>query len=267
MEQISSRQNATVKRFRALARSCGRDRDEVLLDGAHLLREGLSSGLRIDTVAFAETAAQGSLAPLVSRAQRAGCRVAIVADAIFGALSPVRRPTGAVAIAHLPGAGIDVLLARAPQLLVAIDGVQDPGNVGAIIRAAEASGATGVIVGSASADPFGWKALRGAMGSTFRLPVMPNATLTESLDAARAIGVRVFAATPRDGTRLVQCDLRSPAAILVGGEGAGIPEELLRRADERLTIPMQPPVESLNVAIAAALILYEASRQRSDVAL
>ena len=148
-------------------------------------------------------------------------------------------------------------------MVLLLNQVQDPGNVGAIIRAAEACGATGVVAGEGTADPFGWKALRGAMGSTFRLPVASGQTLADAVGSARAAGLRVFATAARDGTPLAACDLRGPSAILFGGEGAGLPQDLLDASDERLTIPMRPPVESLNVAIAAALVLYEAARQRA----
>ena len=149
-------------------------------------------------------------------------------------------------------------------MVLMLSQVQDPGNVGAIIRAAEACGATGVVAGEGTADPFGWKALRGAMGSTFRVPVATGHTLAEAVAAARAAGLRVFATGARDGTPLAACDLRGPSAILFGGEGAGLPQDLQDASDERLTIPMRPPVESLNVAIAAALVLYEAARQRTS---
>ncbi|HXG56024.1 MAG TPA: RNA methyltransferase [Vicinamibacterales bacterium] len=266
MDQITSRQNAVVKRFRALAR--GREGDEyVLLDGPHLIEEALASGVTIETAAFAESAALGRLASLLERVQRAGARTATAPDAVFHALSPVQHPSGAVAIARFPTASIGSALNRPPQLVVMLEGVQDPGNVGAIIRAAEACGSTGVLVSPGSADPYGWKALRGAMGSSFRLPVATDVSPADAVHAARAAGLRVFAAVPLGGTPLDRCDLRGPAAVLFGGEGAGLPRDVLLQVDERLTIPMQPPVESLNVAVAVALVLYEASRQRSDVAL
>ena len=266
MERISGRQNATVKRFRALARSrASTGTDDVLLEGAHLVGEALDSGLQIDLLAFSETAAREPLAQLLHRAERSGSPIVIVADAVFDAVSPVRRPAGVVAIARLAPSGIDEVLTKAPQLVLALDGVQDPGNVGAIIRAAEACGATGVIVSGGCADPFGWKALRGSMGSTLRLPVAAGLSLGEAIEAARRAGLRVIATAPRGGTRLAHCDLRGPAVIVLGGEGPGIPDAVLAAADERVTIPMQPPVESLNVAVAAALVLYEASRQRTDV--
>ncbi len=266
MERITSRQHAVVKRFRALAR--GREGDGcVLLDGLHLVEEALASGVTIETAAFAESAALGRLAPLLARLQHAGAHVASASDAVFHALSPVQHPSGVVAIARLSTAATGSALSRIPQLVVMLDGVQDPGNMGAIIRAAEACGATGVVVGPGSADPLGWKALRGAMGSSFRLPVAIDVPPPDAVLAARAAGLRVFAAVPTHGTPLRGCDLRGPAAILFGGEGAGLPRDVLLQVDERLTISMQPPVESLNVAVAVALVLYEASRQRSDVAV
>ena len=145
-------------------------------------------------------------------------------------------------------------------VVVAVD-VQDPGNLGAIVRAAEAAGATGVIASGASADPFGWKALRGAMGSTFRLPVLRVPDVDDGaarLPRARLAHHRHRAR--RDAGHRVPLD--EACAVLLGAEGTGLPQALVDAADTRLTIPMQAPVESLNVAVAAGIILYEARRQR-----
>ena len=265
MEKVASRQNALVKRFRALAQARGEDETHVLLDGEHLVAEAIASRVPLETAVFSETAASGRLASLADRAERAGGRSVIVPDALFPSVSPVRHPSGVVAIASLHAASMEDVLRGAPQLLLLLDGIQDPGNLGAIVRAAEGCGATGVIVGNGSADVFGWKALRGAMGSSLRLPIAARVEMTEALAAVRTAGIRILAAVPRDGTSLPDCDLRSPVAILLGGEGAGLSHELVRAADDALTIPMAPQVESLNVAIASALVLYEASRQRAHV--
>jgi TrmH family RNA methyltransferase len=175
----------------------------------------------------------------------------------------VRTPSGIVAIASLEPASLDTVLERAPQLLVVLHEVQDPGNVGALIRAAEACGATGLIAGARTADPFGWKALRGAMGSAFRLPIASGISRPEYRAALTEAGVSLVATVPRAGTPLPSVDLKRPVAVLLGGEGAGLPADLVQTADVRLTIPMVPEVESLNVAVSAAIILYEAARQRS----
>lgn len=263
---MRSRQNALVKRFRDIARA-GRLGDDVLLDGPHLVGEALASSVDVQVVAIAASAAEGRHVRLARGCAAAGVRVITVPDALLEALSPVRQTTGVVAIAQMRPATIESALRHPPQLVLVLDGVQDPGNVGAIIRAAEGCGATAVITGPGTADPLGWKALRGSMGSTFRLPVAGAVSLASALDAARSAGLRIFSTVPRGGTPLSRADLSQPAAIVLGGEGAGVQADTRTRADEELTIPMQPAVESLNVAIAAALVVYEASRQRLHVAV
>jgi RNA methyltransferase, TrmH family len=143
-------------------------------------------------------------------------------------------------------------------------GVQDPGNLGAIVRVAEAAGASGVIAAGACADPFGWKALRGSMGSSLRLPVAVTADAGEAIGAARRAGYRLVATVPRGGQGLFEVSLSGPIAFLVGGEGPGLPAAVIESADDRITIPMEGAVESLNSAVAAALLVYEAYRQRTS---
>jgi TrmH family RNA methyltransferase len=198
-------------------------------------------------------------------AARRGARVVAVSDTVLTAVSPVGQPSGIVTIARVPQHGLDDVLRAAPgraAMVLVLSGVQDAGNVGAILRAAEGGGATGVVCVEGTADPFGWKALRGAMGSTFRLPVAVRQPLAAVLSAARTAGLATVATVPRDGTPPNRCDLRQPVAVLLGAEGAGLDQDVAAGADVRLTIPMHGPVESLNVAISAALICFEAARQR-----
>ena len=258
METITSRQNPVVRRFRAAAEGAG---ESVLLDGAHLIDEALAASVPIELVAIDESA-RPEVTALAHRAEIAGARVISVPSKVLSALTPVRQPSGIVAIARRPERSLAEALAEAPQMVLMLDEVQDPGNVGAIVRAAEACGATGVIAGQGTADPMGWKALRGSMGSIFRLPVAVRQSLPEAVGAARAMGIEIVAAVPRDGVFLPDCDLRRPVAVLLGGEGGGLPDSLVALATTQLSIPMRPPVESLNVATAAALIAYEAQRQR-----
>ena len=265
MEHISSRQNALVKRLRELARA----RDEsgaTLLDGTHLLQDALAAGTRLELVAISSDAG-ADLRELAARASASGVRAVTLAPAVLDSVSPVRQPSGVLAIAHTADATLARVLAAAHPLVVLLDGVQDPGNVGAIIRAAEGCGATGVVVGDRCADPFGPKAMRGAMGSSLRLPVALAGSTIEALHAMKNAGLRTFATVPRDGTQLPHARLAGACGVLVGGEGTGLPDQVVRATDERLTIPMAPRVESLNVAIATALVLYEAARQRTHVAV
>jgi TrmH family RNA methyltransferase len=145
--------------------------------------------------------------------------------------------------------------------LLGLVGVQDPGNVGSVVRTADAFEASGVISFEGSAHPGGYKALRGAMGSTFRIPVA-TAGLDDVLAAARTGGVRIAAAVARGGEPPLRAALATPVLILLGSEGSGLPEPLTAEADVRVTIPMRSGVESLNVAVTAALLLWEAAGRR-----
>lgn len=262
MERISSRQNALVKRFRELART-GHRTGAVVLDGAHLLREAISARIPIETVAFTETTQDEEVQRLASETARLGIRTIAVTAPVLAAMTPVQTPSGIVAVAALESAPLSAVLEEKPQLVVVLHEVQDPGNVGAVIRVAEACGATGVVAATGSADPFGWKALRGAMGSAFRVRVASGVRAAEYRAALESAGVSLVAAVPRGGTPLPSVNLRKPVALLFGGEGAGLPPDLIESAAVRLTIPMRGHVESLNVAVSAAIVLYEAARQRT----
>jgi TrmH family RNA methyltransferase len=146
---------------------------------------------------------------------------------------------------------------------VAVLGVQEPGNLGAIARVAEAAGASGMVVAEGTADPFGWKALRGSMGSLLRLPVNVHRDARAALGEARAHGCRLMAAVPRGGRSMFDVEVDGPLMILIGSEGAGLLSSVIAQSDERVSIPMDAQVESLNAAVAAALLLYEVRRRRS----
>ncbi len=260
MKTITSRHNAIVKRYRQVAR---READDlILLDGVHLLTEAVRAGVPVACVVWSARArATADAKRLLGRLQAQGAETWEASEPVIGAISPVKSASGVVALAHRPAWTLARALERRPQLVVAAVDVQDAGNVGAIVRSAEAGGATAAVFCGASADPFGWKALRGSMGSALRLPVVA-AQASELLTQSRGAGVRVLATVPRGGTPMFDVDLTRPVALLLGGEGPGLPEDITRAADEKITIPMGGPVESLNVAVAAALLVYEASRQR-----
>jgi TrmH family RNA methyltransferase len=268
VERISSRQNPVVKRFRAVALSSPSSGD-VLLDGEHLLEEALASNMAIDVAVFAERHldnSSGHLAGLARRIGATGARVVAVADDVLAAMSPVREPSGAVAIARVRSADLESVFAKADEqpLVVVLAGLQDPGNVGAIVRSGLAFGATAVVTTEGTASPFGWKALRGAMGATFRVPVAASFPLQEIISAAHAARVPLVATMPRGGTPLPDVKLRRACAVAFGAEGTGLPDAAIVAADVTISIPVRGPVESLNVATAASLVLYEASRQRAD---
>lgn len=259
---VKSRRHPLVMRCRALARGRGAPGD-LLIDGVHLVREARASGIHLSQVLVDERRARtDEVAPLVTTLPPAS--VVLVSSAVFPDLSPVRQSSGVVAIGRRPvHAMAGALAGRRPLVLVLVD-VQDPGNVGAAIRAADAGGATGVIVAGVSADPWSWKALRGAMGSAFRLPLVREPDVEAVLRQVRSAGLAIVAAAADGETPLQRARLQEPTAILVGSEGAGLPAVALDAASARVAIPMRPPVESLNVAVAAALLVYEARRSRAE---
>ena len=266
--EITSRQNPVIRACRALAR--GRDGDTVLLDGAHLIEEALEAELAIESVvashAFAESHAR-LMASLESRAL-----VYLVTDEVLDGASPVRTPGGVVAIATLKQATVaDSLPQHAaegspylPAMAVALVDVQDPGNAGAVVRSVEAAGGTGVVACGATVDLRGWKALRASMGSAFRVPLAAS-SIDHLFADAKVAGVRVIASTLEAGS----VDMRDigwiePFVLLVGNEGSGLPPATARRAEVRVRIPMFGKLQSMNAAMSAAVILYEAQRQRAN---
>ncbi len=261
--RLTSRQHPVVRAFRQAAADPD-DAAGVLLDGAHLIRGALDAGAAVRTVLVSSDFLSGA-APsdrgVVDAAARSGAVVHEAIASVLEAASPVRTTSGIVALAGWSPSPLPSTFSPGPAFVVGLVDVQDPGNVGAIIRSADGLGATGVAALDRTAHPGGWKALRGAMGSTFRLPVA-RGDAASTLTAARAAGLRIAVTTAGAGTPLENADLTTPTLVLVGNEGTGLSAELINAADYRLTVPMRPGVESLNVAVTAALILYEAARQR-----
>jgi TrmH family RNA methyltransferase len=256
--------HSSVKRYRDLARHPDRNglERELLLDGTHLLIEAQRSNLAIESAAFDhEVLSDPEVRTLAESLAATGADVFIVSRRTLEQMSPVRTPSGAVGIARRSLMTLDQVC-RAPNPLIAVaHGIQDPGNVGGILRTAEAAGATSFVTTGSTADPLGWKALRGSMGSAFRVPIA-SADLPEALDVFAERSIQTAALVPRDGRLLFDADLHGPTALLFGAEGSGLPPDLLARADHCISIPMERDVESLNVGVAAALVLYEAFRQR-----
>ncbi len=262
MQHISSRRNPIVARFRDAATRATPLDSSALLEGPRLIEEALTAGVTIDVAAVSNAPPTGDRwSSLLERLDRV-THLVKVSPSVMAALSPVSTPSGLVAIATLRSAAFESTIRAAPPLVLGLVGVQDPGNMGAVIRAAEAGGATGVVT-VAGADPYGWKALRGSMGSTLRLPVVRTNDADRVRADARASGLHQLAAVPRGGTPITDTDLSRPCLIWLGAEGDGLARPLLDDADELVSVPMHAPVESLNIAVASALIVYEAARQRA----
>jgi TrmH family RNA methyltransferase len=259
---IRSRTNPLVKRLRAL-KERGTGGDLALLEGFTLVEEGLAAGLRFVEAAVtpaAEETARGR--ELVHQLERRRVPVRRVAASVLDSLSEAETSQGLIALAGRPSFEEEAIY-EAPALVIVAAGLQNPGNVGAVLRAAEAAGATGAYFTPGSADPFSWKALRGAMGSAFRVPHVRGLAASEVLERLRRRNVAILAAAATDGDRYDAVDLRRPVAFLLGQEGGGLAADLAAQADGRVTIPMAGRTESLNVAVAAGVLLFEAARQRA----
>jgi RNA methyltransferase, TrmH family len=260
-ETLRSRENPLYKRLRAL-KERGGDRELCLLEGPKLVLEALAAGVVVVEAATSPRAeASQAGASALSALRRRSVPVRRLSAELHASLSEAETSQGVLALARRPVVEEDRVFRGTPLLLVA-DGVQNPGNLGGLLRTAEAAGSTAALLTGACADPYSWKALRGSMGSAFRLPVLRGLSIEQALAALEARGVVVLA-TAKDGERRYdEADLRGPVALVVGNEGAGLPESVCARATARLRVPLAGPVESLNVGVAAALVLFEAARQR-----
>jgi TrmH family RNA methyltransferase len=252
---IASRRHPLALLCRRVAAGTS-DEPLVLLDGEHVVSDALAA--RVPIRAVLTTTPES----IVARAAEAlGVAVHRGTPAVLDAASPARTPSGIVALAEWQPAPLDRLLDAQAPLLVGLVDIQDPGNVGAIVRSADAFGATGVVAIGQTANPGSWKAIRGAMGSTFRVPIA-CAGIRAVIDGARRRGIRVVATDAGAGEPLDRAGLEPPLLVLLGNEGAGLAPDVIERADVRVHVPMRPGVNSLNVAVTAALILYEARRHQ-----
>lgn len=257
-EVVRSRANPAYQQLLS-ARERARDgRGQLLLEGPKLVGEAIAAGLALELLALSERASE---TPLGRELGAAGVEPRVFSEALHGSLSEVETSQGVLAIAKAPRFSEAEVLRGIPLLLIACE-IQNPGNLGGLLRTAEAAGATGALLTKGSADPFAWKSLRGSMGSALRLPHLAGLTPDEVLAMLRERRVRLAAADPRAALRYDAADLRAPLAIAVGNEGAGLPEALARAAEVRVAIPLRAPVESLNVGVAAGVLFFEAARQR-----
>jgi RNA methyltransferase, TrmH family len=310
---ISSRDNRWLKEFRlALRAGLPTESGFVGVEGVRLVEEALRSACSIEAVLFSETGERHRerLRPFMDRREIDRRELAIptlrTTDQLFAGVADTEHPQGVAALVKPRIATFDDLLRTpekgCPPLLVVLAGVQDPGNVGTILRSASAFGATGAVTASTgqsgTASPFSPKALRASAGAALHLPVLAGMSLPILLTQLRIANVRTLATSVHENARPEgaqhaapllgkhaassptvahqlgkvapllpwEVDWRQPIALLVGNEGAGLPEEIERSADARIRIPMSSSVESLNAAAAAAVLFYEAARQRNSFA-
>jgi len=261
VRRISSRQNALVKDLRRAFQNGELVDGWCAIEGVRVIEEAIRSGLRFRALCCAESAEQRmeKLLPQMSS------HVEIVAlpDDVFASAVATESPQGVAALVGWPVFQLDgVLRATEKPLLLGTIGVQDPGNLGTIIRSAEAFGAAAVLLGEKTVSQFNSKVIRASAGSSFRLPtISAKAAVVEGL---KSRGLRVAATSSHKGKPIDEIDLSGGLIVMVGSEGAGVPREYLAIADDLIRVPHEERVESLNAAVAASVILYEARRQRTS---
>ncbi len=262
LRRVEGRHNSLVKELRnAFSRAELTEAGDCAIEGVRIVEEAIRSGLRLHAVFFSESAE--------SRAERllpqigAHVETVVLPDKLFSSAVPSETPQGVAALVRYRQDSLEDVLRRIEAgPLVAVAGVQDPGNLGTILRSAEAFGAAGVLLGEGTVSPFNPKVVRGSAGSIFRLPAV-RVKLGDALTQLHEREVRLVATSSHKGTQLPEANLAGPITVFIGGEGAGVPRDLLAEMDEIVAIPHASQVESLNAGVAASIVLYEIARQRA----
>ena len=261
LRRIEGRHNALLKELRkAFAKGELTSSGECALEGFRMVEEAVRSGLRLRAVFFSESAKPraGKLLPQIG----SHVETLLLPDKLFASAVPSQAPQGVAALAHMREYSLEDVLDNSSDGVLAVAlGVQDPGNLGTILRSAEAFGVKAVLLGEGTVSRYNSKVVRASAGSVFRVPAT-TVEIRPLIGQLRERGVRILGASSHKGRPLQEADLTGAVAIFVGNEGAGIDKRLLGEMDEMVTIPHSPRVESLNAGVAASIVLYEASRQR-----
>lgn len=265
-ETIQSRHNPRLKELRSHFLRAGLANDGLIaIEGRKLLEEAVRSGLRVHSIFVRaepeelELGEAGANLDFTSSFP-AALRFHVAADA-FNHACATETPQGLAALVEAPHWSLEAILEADLPLLLVLAGLQDPGNAGTILRTAEAFGASGILLLPGTVNPWSQKVLRASAGSSFRLPVvqLEDTTLLERL---RENDISLYACAAAQGTDVRDANLRGRVALIIGNEGAGISDEVLSHCSGTIQIPCPGPVESLNAAVAASILLYEASRKR-----
>jgi TrmH family RNA methyltransferase len=256
---ISSRQNPVVEELREL-RDASTDSEWVFLEGFHLLEEALKSGLAIVRLAFIPDLLNN---PLIQKAITVAHDTVQITPYVMKSVSDVESPQGVVAVARKPVSDWEAIFSRLPKPIVILDTLQDPGNAATIIRTAEAAGAAGIVTTPGTARLFAPKALRSAMGSSLRLPVLEHVGISDIVEESKKTSIQLVGTKQAASiTAYNEFNWKQPVAIILGQEARGISSEWPHDKLAWISIPMEPTVESLNVAAAAAVLLFMARQAR-----
>lgn len=258
---ITSRQNSIVKYIRSLRDKKTREQEgRFVIEGLTFVTEAILSGIIPEKLIISERAGHNpKAADIISQVSNPEAIVR-VSDSVMEYMSGTETPQGVMALLKIPEVSIKSLPVLKDSVFVVVDGVQDPGNVGTVIRTSDAFGITGVILTKGCADLYNAKTLRSTMGSLFHLPVLSDVAITELIDFLRSRSIYTAVTCLEEGAPVEDSNLRFPLALAFGSEARGISPELRQAADLSIKVPMAGAAESLNVAVAAGIVIYEASK-------
>lgn len=264
IDPITSSANTRIKALVRLRNRRERDRtSRFVIEGYRELTRAAAAGVTIETLFVCPPLYLGGNEPALATAVAAtGAEVVPVAEEPFRKASYRERPEGLLAVAHQFPTGVDRLDLSGDPLVLVAESIEKPGNLGTMLRTAEAAGVRAVVVADPTTDPFNPNVVRASLGTLFTVPLAVTTT-EEAIGTLRARGVRLMATTPAGAVPHHQADLTGPAAIVVGSEQYGLSDAWLEAADQRIVIPMPGSVDSLNAAMAAGIVLFEALRQRT----
>jgi TrmH family RNA methyltransferase len=265
LRRIEGRHNALVKELRqAFAWSELTEQGFCAIEGTRIVEEAIRSGLRFRAMFFRESGE--NLAERLLPQLGAHVETLLLPDRLFKVSVSTEAPQGVAALVQLKQFSADDILERLQVgPIIVVLGLQDPGNLGTILRSAEAFGSAGVVLGEGTVSPFNSKVVRASAGSIFRLPVVVakgSGGLNKVVGTIQSGNVRLIATSSHKGTPLDQTKLTEPVAVFIGSEGSGLPREVVTQVDELVAIPHASQVESLNAGVAGSIVLYEAARQR-----
>jgi RNA methyltransferase, TrmH family len=265
LRRIEGRHNSLVKELRQAFARAERTKDgDCAIEGVRIIEETIRSGLRFRAVFFRESAQQ-KLAERLMPQIGAHVETLLLPDRLFDGTVASESPQGVAALVRLKEFSLEDLIERVQVgPVVIVIGLQDPGNLGTILRSAEAFGSAGVVLGVGTVSPYNSKVIRASAGSIFRLPLVNAVEVNSLLQKLRAQNIRILATSSHKGTPLPQAQLVPNCAILIGAEGSGLARNVLSQVDETIAIPHASHVESLNAGVAASIVLYEAARQRGN---
>jgi TrmH family RNA methyltransferase len=267
LRRIEGRHNPLAKELRqAFAKAEHTKEGDCAIEGLRIVEEAIRSGLKFRAVFFRETAQ--NLAERLLPQIGSHVETLLLPDQLFDASVPSETPQGVAALVRIKEFSVEDLMDRLQVgPIVVLAGVQDPGNVGTILRSAEAFDSAGVVIGEGTVSPFNSKVIRASAGSIFRLPMVvakAHGEMEKLVARMRGVNVRLIASSSHKGTALDAAGLMGPCAVFIGSEGSGLPRNLMAQVDELVAIPHATQVESLNAGVAGSILLYEAARQRRE---